>query len=80
MKRPAPRQSPFVRLLFAIPIFGAMLREVAEQREGAFGWFIFSLVGCLVAATLAFGLAGLVAGMLFITILMFLVIITIAKG
>ena len=80
MRHPAPRPPFTTRLLFAIPILGGMLREVSEQREGAFTWFVFSLVGCVVAATLAFGLAGLVVGMLFMTTVMFLIIMTIAKG
>ncbi|MGF1658218.1 MAG: hypothetical protein ACFCUS_02225 [Rubrimonas sp.] len=80
MRHPAPRPPLFTRILFAIPVFGRILREINEGRDGAFVWFAASLAGLVGVLALGFGLAGLVAGMLFMTLVMFLLIATIAKG
>lgn len=80
MRHPAPRPPFLTRLMFAIPIFGPILREISEGREGAMIWFAASLAGLVAVLALSFGLAGLVAGMLFMTLVMFLLIATIAKG
>jgi hypothetical protein len=80
MKHPAPRPPFLARLVFSVPLLGWMLREIYEQREGALGWFTFSLVGFVVMLAMTFGLVGLVIGMLLMTFVMFCVILSITAG
>lgn len=57
---------PFLtRLIFAIPVVGWMLRDVAEGDETAMGWFALTIFSLIAITTLTFGLPGLVIAMLF---------------
>ncbi len=60
----SPRYSPLARLLFAVPIVGWMLREIADGDDEAPGWFAMFAASAIGVATLAFGLPGLVIVML----------------
>lgn len=80
LRHPAPRPGFFLRLVFALPILGAMVRELSEDREGSLVWFAFSLVGLVAVLGLAFGLPGLTLGMILMTVVMFAVVMRIAGG
>jgi biotin transporter BioY len=67
------------RLLFAIPVLGWMLRDLA-RREEALPWFVASLVGVGVLAFLKLGMAGLVLVMLLATALCLGAILLITRG
>lgn len=77
---PRIRRPFLTRLLFAVPILGWMLRDVAEGDEHALGWFALTIVALLAIAALSFGLPGLVAGMLAAAVLTLGTILLITMG
>lgn len=77
---PRARRPFLTRLLFAIPVLGWMLRDVAEGDEQALGWFALSIAALLAIAGLTFGLPGLVAGMLAAAALTLGAILLITRG
>jgi len=77
---PRVRRPFLIRLLFAIPVLGWMLRDVAEGDDHALGWFALSLAALLAIAALSFGLPGLVVGMLAAAVLTLGTILLITMG
>jgi hypothetical protein len=73
------RPGPLARLVFAIPVLGWMIRDLA-QRDEALPWFVFSLVALAGVGFLKMGLAGLVLALLLVTGLCLAAIALIAKG
>lgn len=57
----APRHFSLARLVFAIPVLGGMLREVAHHPERALPGFILNLVLALALATMVFGFGVVMA-------------------
>lgn len=76
-----PRRLPaWQRLLYAIPLFGWMARDVADGKPEDLGYTalaIFSMWGCSV---LLFGLPGLYIPALAMVPVMFLILILISRG
>ncbi len=76
-----PRRLPiWQRLLFAIPLFGWMARDVAEGDPEDLGYTagaIFSMWGC---SALVFGLPGLYIPAVMMVPVMFLILILISRG
>ncbi|SDZ79089.1 hypothetical protein [Rubrimonas cliftonensis] len=61
---PRRRRGLLARVIFAVPVIGWMLRDVAEGDDMALLWFALTLIGVAAIVTLTFGLAGLVPLML----------------
>lgn len=70
----------FVRLVFAVPVLGWMLREIADGDEHAPGWFALFAASSIGVATLAFGLPGLVIVMLSLAALSLATILLVTRG
>lgn len=58
---PAREKFRLSRLVFAIPLLGGMLREVAHHPERALPGFILNIVLALVLASLVFGFGVVMA-------------------
>ncbi|MBO9446189.1 hypothetical protein [Ruegeria sp. R14_0] len=68
------------RLLFAIPLFGWMARDVAHGKPEEWGYTavaIFSMWGC---SALLFGLPGLYIPAVMMVPVMFLILLLISRG
>lgn len=76
VKAPEPRRRP---LIYAVPLLGWMLRDLAEGGESALGWFLVSIVAGAAVLTLLFGLPGLVLGLLGVTALALVALIFVSK-
>jgi hypothetical protein len=74
------RLSLVQRVVFSIPVLGWMLRDVARGGEQELLWFAATLAFSLACATMIFGLPGLVAGMLIMTVLALTAIVLITFG
>lgn len=76
-----PRRLPvWQRLLYTIPLFGWMARDVADGEPEDLGYTaaaIFSMWGC---SALLFGLPGLYLPALAMVPVMFLILILISRG
>ncbi len=76
-----PRRLPiWQRLLFAIPLFGWMARDVADGEPEELGYTaaaIFAMWGCSV---MLFGLPGLYLPALAMVPVMFLILLLISRG
>jgi len=77
---PRVRRNLLHRVIFAIPVIGWMLRDVAEGDEHTMGWFALTLACSIGVAALVFGLPGLVTAMLFMTVLTLGAILLITFG
>lgn len=71
---------PVARAVFAVPVLGWMLRDVAEGGESAMLWFAASVIGVLALVTLVFGLPGLVMAMLPMAAVVLSLILIVAGG
>jgi uncharacterized membrane protein len=72
-------KAPRRRFLFRIPALALMLRDLEARGTESLAWLLVAIVGGAAALTLAFGLPGLVLGMLGVTALMIVVLIYLAK-
>ena len=64
MQNIAARPSLARRIAFSLPVVGWMLRDLDRGGEEEMLWFAGGVIASLACAVLAFGLPGLVIGML----------------
>jgi hypothetical protein len=69
-----------LRLIYAIPLIGWMLRDAAEGGDEARLWFLGSLIGIWAIAIMVFGYPALILPLLALVPLIFLGIIAITAG
>lgn len=78
---PPPARRPFgLRLLYAVPLLGWMLRDAAEGGEAALLWFIFNCVALLGLAIVIFGYPALIIAALAATAGMLTMLVLIANA
>jgi hypothetical protein len=68
------------RLLFAAPVIGWMLREIADGNDAALGWFALFAGSAVGVSALAFGLPGMVLVMLCLAALSLGAILLVTRG
>jgi hypothetical protein len=66
-------------LLFRIPVFGLMLRDLEAHGAESLSWLLVAIVCGAGVLTVSFGLPGLVLGMLGVTALMIVVLVYLSK-
>lgn len=69
-----------LRLLFATPVIGWMLRDVAFGRDSAAGFFGFNIAAAALIATMIWGLPALVVSALCAACLIGVMLIAITQG
>lgn len=74
------RLSLWQRILFAIPLLGRILKEVAYGPEENFSYALAALVSLWGCSTLLFGLPGLYVPALCLVPVMFLLLLGISRG
>lgn len=79
-RRPARRRPLPLRLLFAVPVLGWMLRDMAEGDDQAILWFAVTVICALACVTLLFGLPGLVLGMIGMAFFTLTMVLLVTRG
>lgn len=75
----AKKPSFWLRLFFAIPIFGWMARDISKDASNIY-WALATLVAGWGCAILLFGYAGLIIPALALVALIFVLLIVITRG
>ncbi|MFN3613457.1 MAG: hypothetical protein ACK4WC_02710 [Rubrimonas sp.] len=77
---PRRRRSLALRLVFAVPVLGWMLRDMAEGDDQAIMWFAVTVICALACAALLFGLPGLVMGMIGMAVFTLIMVLLVTTG
>jgi hypothetical protein len=81
VRRETGRRRPMVmRLIFAVPVVGWMLRDMAEGDDQAIMWFAITVVCALASIALLFGLPGLVMGMIGMAVFTLIMVLLVTTG
>ncbi|MEM8754823.1 MAG: hypothetical protein AAGF90_17785 [Pseudomonadota bacterium] len=78
--RAPEKTSAFLRIVYAIPFIGWMLKDAATGRDSAAGFFGFNVAALAVIATLIWGLPALVISALGAAFMIACMLIVITRG